>query len=66
MDFVGAISAEGEFLSKEEVTVLADLPSKEQLIGSLINTLKSPVNNTMSALKGNLHGLLDAVVASKA
>jgi large subunit ribosomal protein L10 len=61
--FVGAISAEGKFLSADEVKALAVLPSKAQLIAGVINTLKSPVRNVMSGLSGNLHGLLDAVAA---
>jgi len=61
IQFVGAISAEGKFLSAEEVKTLADLPSKEVMIGSVINTLLAPVNDTMNALSGNLHALLDGV-----
>jgi large subunit ribosomal protein L10 len=61
IEFVGAISAEGTFLSAEEVKTLAALPSKEVMIGSVINTLLAPVNDTMNALSGNLHALLDGV-----
>ena len=61
LEFVGAISAEGKFLSAAEVKTLADLPSKEVMIGSVINTLLAPVNDTMNALSGNLHALLDGV-----
>lgn len=61
LEFVGAISAEGKFLSAEEVKTLADLPSKEVMIGSVINTLLAPVNDTVNALSGNLHALLDGV-----
>ncbi len=61
LQFVGAISAEGKFLDAEEVKTLADLPSKDVLIGSVISTLLAPVNDTMNALSGNLHALLDGV-----
>ena len=61
LEFVGAISAEGKFLSAEEVRTLADLPSKEVLIGSVIATLLAPVNDVTNALSGNLHALLDGV-----
>ena len=63
LEFVGAISADGKFLSSSEVKALATLPSKNQMIAGIINTLNSPVNNVMSGLKGNLHGLLDAIAA---
>ncbi len=61
-----AFDAEGNFMSAEEVKALAVLPSREELIAGVMNTLKSPVNNVMSGLGGNLHGLLDALVAAKA
>ena len=64
--FVGAISPEGNFMSAEEVTALATLPSKTQLIAGIINTLNGPVNGVMSGLGGNLHGLLDAIAAKNA
>lgn len=66
LQFVGAITAEGTFISAEEVKALASLPSKTQLIAGIVNTLQSPVRNTMSALGGNLHGYLQAIEASKA
>lgn len=59
--FVGAISADGKFISAEDVTALAKLPSKDQLIGQVINTLLSPVNDVTNGLSGNLHALLDGV-----
>ncbi len=61
--FVGAITADGQFMSAEDVTALATLPSKTQLIAGVLNTLKSPANNVIGGLSGNLHGLLDAVAA---
>ncbi len=63
IEFVGAISANGIFMSAADVKALATLPSKTQLIAGVINTLQSPVRNVMSGLSGNLHGLLDAVAA---
>ncbi len=63
LQFVGAITADGKFMSAEEVTALAKLPSKTQLIAGIINTLNAPVNNVVSGLSGNLHGLLKAIEA---
>ena len=63
LEFVGAFDASGKFLSAEEVKALAQLPSREQMIATVINTLQSPVRGVMSGLSGNLHGLLDAVAA---
>lgn len=63
IEFVGAVTADGNFMGAADVTALATLPSKPQLIAGVINTLQSPVRNVMSGLSGNLHGLLDAVAA---
>lgn len=61
--FVGGISGEGQFMSAEEISALAKLPSKTQMIAGIINTLNSPVNGVMSGLSGNLGGLLKALEA---
>ena len=63
LQFVGAFSAEGKFLSAEEVTALATLPSKNELIAQVVATLLSPVNDITNALSGNLHALLDGIEA---
>jgi large subunit ribosomal protein L10 len=60
---VGAFSGEGVNLSADEVKNLAGLPSKEQLIGQVVDMLLSPVNDVTNALSGNLHGLLDGLEA---
>lgn len=59
----GGISGEGTNLSAEEVKALANLPSKQQLIGEVISQLLSPINDITNALSGNLHALLDGVEA---
>jgi large subunit ribosomal protein L10 len=61
--FVGAFSGEGALLTAAEVTALAGLPSKNQLIAEVIAQLLSPVHDITSALSGNLHALLDGVSA---
>ena len=66
IQFVGAVTADGNFMSAEDVKALANLPSKTQLIAGIINTLNSPVMGVMSGLKGNLHGLLDSLAAKAA
>jgi large subunit ribosomal protein L10 len=63
IEFVGAISAEGEFIDAANVKALAGLPGKNQLIAEVVATLLSPVNDVTGALSGNLHALLDGVEA---
>lgn len=66
LEFVGAISADGKFLSAEEVKALATLPGKDQLIGEVVAMLLSPVNDITNALSGNVHALLDGVAEKAA
>lgn len=61
LEFVGAISADGKFLGRDEVKALAALPGKNQLIAQVVAMLESPVNDVVNALSGNLHALLDGV-----
>ena len=59
----GGISAEGLALSAADITALAGLPSKNQLIAEVVAQLLSPVHDVTNALSGNLHALLDGVEA---
>ena len=61
IEFVGAFSADGTYMDAAQVKTLADLPSKETLIGQVVETLLSPVNDVTNALSGNLHALLDGL-----
>ena len=65
IEFVGGISAQGSFVSAADVTALAALPGKDQLIAQVVAQLLSPVHDITNALSGNLHALLDGV-SSKA
>ena len=66
LEFVGAFTADGKFLTADEVKALATLPGKEQLIAQVVATLTSPLNDSVNALSGNLHALLDGVAAKAA
>lgn len=66
LKLMGAFSAEGTALNTEEVKALATLPGKNELIAQVLATLASPVNDVLSGLSGNLHGLLDGIEAKAA
>lgn len=66
LQLAGGISGEGLLLSAEDVKSLAGLPSKNQLIAEVVAQLLSPVHDTVNALSGNLHGLLDGIEAKAA
>lgn len=63
IEFVGAITPEGKFVSADEVKALAALPGKNELIASVVATLLSPVHDVTNGLSGNLHALLDGIEA---
>lgn len=63
LQLAGGFSAEGVALSAADVTALAGLPSKNQLIAEVVAQLLSPVHDVTNALSGNLHALLDGVEA---
>jgi large subunit ribosomal protein L10 len=66
LEFIGAISAEGEFIDANSVKALAGLPGKNQLLAGIINLLNSPVKGVVGSLGGNLHGLLQGLEAKAA
>ena len=63
LSFSGAFSSEGLLLSPADVTALAGLPSRNELVAQVIAQLLSPVHDITNALSGNIHALLDGVEA---
>lgn len=63
LELLGGFSGEGLAISTADVTALAGLPSKNQLIAEVVAQLLSPVHDVTNALSGNLHALLDGVEA---
>ena len=61
LELKGALSGTGAALNEQEVKDLSQLPSKEQLIGQVVDMLFSPVNDVTNGLSGNLHALLDGI-----
>jgi len=61
LELVAGFSGEGVAQSTAEVTALAGLPSKNQLIAETVAQLLSPVHDVTNALSGNIHALLDGV-----
>ena len=61
--FIGAISADGTFISAEDVKALASLPTKEQLRGMLVGTLAAPLSGFVNVMAGNVRGVLNVLNA---
>jgi large subunit ribosomal protein L10 len=63
IEFVGAFTADGEFLPAEDVKALASLPSKDQLRSILVGTLAAPLSGFANVLAGNVRGILNVLNA---
>lgn len=57
---------DGVFASREQVLVLADLPSKEELLAKLVGSINAPVSGFVNVMAGNLRGLINVLNAKAA
>jgi len=49
---------ENEFRSREEVIILAKIPSKQELLAKIIGSIKAPISGFANVLQGNIKGLV--------
>ncbi len=63
IQFVGAITPDGQFMSVDDVKSLASLPSKDALRAQLVGTLGAPLSGFVNVLNGNLRGFLNVLTA---
>ncbi len=61
---VGGIM-EGRFLTVQEVEALSKIPSKEELIATLVGMLKGPIFGLVNVLQGNIRNLIGVLNAIK-
>lgn len=54
---------EGQILDEKQVLEIADMPSREELIGQIVGMLGSPLQEVLGSLDtgATIHGLLDAI-----
>jgi large subunit ribosomal protein L10 len=52
---------EGQFLSEEKVMQLAEIPSRDELLGMLVGSMSAPLTGFMNAVTGNVRGLTVAL-----
>jgi len=62
ISFVGGV-LENKFLKKEEVSALAELPSKQELYAKIVGSLNAPISGFVNVLAGNLRGLVNVLKA---
>lgn len=51
-------SSQYNFISQEDIISLAKLPSKKELLQSLVGSISSPINQFINVLQGNIKGLI--------
>ena len=54
---------DGKVIGVEAIKALADLPSREQMLGILAGTLAAPITGLARALNGNIQNLAYALEA---
>lgn len=66
LKFVGGLMPEKDawrFLNLKEVTALAKLPSKQELIAKLVRTINNPVSGFVQVLSGNVRSIVQVLSA---
>src|SRR3989344_3305864 len=56
---------EQEFRSPETIKEIANLPSKEQLLGRMVGAIQAPLQGFRNVLEGNIKGLLSVLTQIK-
>ncbi|MDD5750273.1 MAG: 50S ribosomal protein L10 [Candidatus Pacebacteria bacterium] len=51
----------GQYWGKEKMLELAELPPKNELLGRLVGSLQSPIQNFACVLNGNIKGLMNVL-----
>ncbi|MDD2731628.1 MAG: 50S ribosomal protein L10 [Candidatus Pacebacteria bacterium] len=47
-----------EFIGREKVIILANIPSKQELLAQLVGTIKAPISNFTNVVFSNIKGLV--------
>lgn len=63
IEFVAALTMDGRVLAAEDVQVLADLPSKDQLRAMLVGTIAGSLSGLARVMTGNVRGVLNILNA---
>lgn len=67
---IGVLSGvvDAKLIDKAGVLVLADLPSKQELLGQVVGTINAPISGFVNVLAGNVRSILNvlnAIAATK-
>lgn len=56
---------ENKFFEAEKIIELAQLPSKEELLAKLLNSIFAPISNLINVLEANIKGLINVLAKAK-
>lgn len=63
LELAGGFNDSGKAMDQAEITTLASMPSKNELIAQVVAQLLSPVNDTISGISGGLSGIISGLEA---
>lgn len=63
LELAGGFSNEGKAMDQTEITTLAKMPSKNELIAQVVAQLLSPATDTISGLSGGISGIISGLEA---
>ena len=63
LELAGGLNDSGKAMDQTEITTLAAMPSKNELIAQVVAQLLSPATDTISALSGGLSGFISGLEA---
>ena len=63
LELAGGFNDSGKALDQAEITTLAAMPSKNELIAQVVAQLLSPATDTISALTGGISGIISGLEA---
>jgi large subunit ribosomal protein L10 len=63
LEIVGAITADGQILDAAQVKAMANLPTREQLLGQLVGTIAAPLSGFVGVMSGNVRSIINVLNA---
>lgn len=63
LEFVGALTGDGQLLMPEDIKTLASLPNKQELKAQLVGTIAAPLTGLLAVASGSMRGLLNTLGA---
>jgi large subunit ribosomal protein L10 len=65
LEIVGALTGDGELLTPAQVKALATLPTREQLLATVVGTIAAPLSGLVGVMGANVRGIVTVLNAIK-